>query len=193
MQAGERGFADYLVYSHMAAPGVLALKNESFMMAYRYMGPDFESATKTEIEHLSAMANNAMRRLGNGWMVHFESLRKPADAYPTNHFTEPVNMLIDLEREDQHKMEGAHFETMNFVFFTYLPPAIEKSTFYRKIVNFISDGDTSHAISSEDQTISYMENIVADIVDVLGQTTRMQRVSFIPEKNAGHFCQRLFH
>lgn len=179
---GEHGFADYLVYSHMAAPSVLALKNGSYLMAYRYTGPDYESATKEEIEHLSAMANNAMRRLGNGWMVHFESLRKPADAYPTNHFVEPTNMLIDLERESQHKAEGAHFETMNFVFFTYFPPAIEQSGMYRKIVNFVSDGETSNVISSEDQTIGYMRNIITDIVDILGQSTRMQIVGFVPMK-----------
>jgi hypothetical protein len=39
-------------------------------------------------------------------MAHFESIRRPADAYPTNHFTEPTNMLIDFERETQHKAEG---------------------------------------------------------------------------------------
>ena len=170
---GERGFSDYLAYSHMAAPGVAALKNGSFLMGYRYKGPDFESATKAEVEHLAAMTNNALRRLGNGWMVHFEMIRKPADAYPTNHFTEPTNLLIDLEREAQHKLEGAHFETMNFVFFTYLPPAIEKSGVYKKIVEFVSDGETGHALSSDDQTVDYMENIVTDVIDVLGQETHM--------------------
>jgi type IV secretory pathway VirB4 component len=39
----------------MAAPGVLALKNGSFLMGYRYTGPDFGSATIAEIEHLTAM------------------------------------------------------------------------------------------------------------------------------------------
>lgn len=184
---GERGFSDYLVYSHMAAPGVVALKNGSFLMGYRYKGPDFESATKVEIEHLAAMTNNALRRLGNGWMVHFEMIRKPADAYPTNHFTEPTNMLIDLEREAQHKMEGAHFETMNFVFFTYLPPAIEKSGVYRKVVDFVSDGETGHALSTDDQVVEHMENIVTDVIDVLGQETHMQRLTMIPEVLDGHY------
>lgn len=180
---GERGFSDYLAYSHMAAPGVAALKNGSFLMGYRYKGPDFESATKIEVEHLAAMTNNALRRLGNGWMTHFEMIRKPADAYPTNHFTEPTNLLIDLEREAQHKLEGAHFETMNFVFFTYLPPAIEKSGVYKKVVEFVSDGETGHALSSDDQIVDYMENIVTDVIDVLGQETHMQRLSLIPENN----------
>ena len=178
---GERGFSDYLAYSHMAAPGVVALKNGSFLMGYRYKGPDFESATKVEVEHLAAMTNNALRRLGNGWMVHFEMIRKPADAYPTNHFTEPTNLLIDLEREAQHKLEGAHFETMNFIFFTYLPPAIEKSGAYRKFIEFV--GETGNqGLSGDDQVVDYMESVVQDVIDVLGQETQMQRLSLIPEK-----------
>ena len=187
MPKGERGFADYLAYSHMAAPGVVALKNGSFLIGYRYKGPDFESATKVEIEHLAAMTNNALRRLGNGWMVHFEAIRKPADAYPTNHFMEPTNLLIDMERETQHRLEGAHFETMNFVFFTYLPPAIEKSSVYKKLINFISDGEASYSISSDEQVIDYMESVVANVIDVLGQNTTMQRLGFFPDKRDGSY------
>jgi type IV secretion system protein VirB4 len=183
---GERGFSDYLVYSHMAAPGVLALKNGSFVVGYLYEGPDMESASVEEIEHLHAMVNSATRRLGNGWMVHFESVRKPADAYPTNHFTEPVNRLIDLERSAQHKVEGAHFETMHFMFFTYLPPAIDKNGVYRKIADFLSEGHSGNA--DDDRTVEYMENTIADVLDVLGQGVKMKRLGFVPEQreNGGY-------
>ena len=72
---------------------------------------------------------------------------------------------------------------MNFVFFTYLPPAIEKSGVYKKVVEFVSDGETGHALSSDDQIVDYMENIVTDVIDVLGQETHMQRLTLIPENN----------
>jgi type IV secretion system protein VirB4 len=188
---GERGFSDYLVYSHMAAPGVAALKNGSYMAGWLYEGPDLESATVEEIEHLHAMTNNALRRLGNGWMIHFESVRKPADAYPANHFMEPVNRLIDLERSYQHKAEGAHFETLHFMFFTYLPPAIEKSGLYRKIVEFVSEG--RQEIADDDKTIEYMENVIADIMDILGQNVKMKRLGFIPERNESAGGNSLSH
>ena len=186
MPKGERGFSDYLVYSHMVSPGVLALKNGAFLVGYLYEGPDMESASVEEIEHLHAMTNSATRRLGNGWMVHFESVRKPADAYPADHFTEPVNQLIDMERAAQHKAEGAHFETMHFLFFTYLPPAIEKNGVYRKIADFLSEGHSANA--DDDRTIEYIENTVADVLDVLGQGVKMKRLGFIPEKseNSGY-------
>ena len=63
---GERGFSEYLAYSHMAAPGVVALKNGSFLMGYRYKGPDFESATKIEVEHLAAEPFDHPARVGLG-------------------------------------------------------------------------------------------------------------------------------
>ena len=63
---GERGFSEYLAYSHMAAPGVVALKNGSFLMGYRYKGPDFESATKIEVEHLAAMKLTAGKKAAIG-------------------------------------------------------------------------------------------------------------------------------
>jgi type IV secretion system protein VirB4 len=179
---GERGFADYLAYSHIIPPGVVAMKNGSYLIGYLCEGPDLESATMEEIEHLHAMTNSAMRRLGNGWMIHFESVRKPADGYPANHFTEPVNRLIDLERSAQHRAEGAHFETLHFLFFTYLPPALEKSGLYRKVVEFVSEG--RHSAADDDQIIEYMENTITDILDVLGQGIKMKRLGFLPEEGA---------
>lgn len=182
---GERGFADYLAYSHLAEPGVLALKNGAYMVGYQFAGPDFESATVAEIQHLTAMTNNALRRLGGGWMAHFESIRRPADAYPTNHFTEPTNVIVDLEREAAHKAEGAHFETQNFVFFTYLPPAIERSGLYKRILDFISDEGQAgrREMSSEEQTIAHLENTARDIADILGQNVRMRRLGVIAEND----------
>jgi type IV secretion system protein VirB4 len=165
----------------MAAPGILAMKNGSFLTGYLCEGPDLESATVAEIEHLHAMTNSALRRLGNGWMIHFESVRKPADGYPTNHFTEPVNRLIDIERSAQHRAEGAHFETLHFLFFTYLPPALEKSGLYRRVTDFVSEGH--QAITDDDKTIEYMENSVADILDILGQGLKMKRLGLLPVKD----------
>jgi type IV secretion system protein VirB4 len=167
----------------MTAPGVVTMKNGSFLIGYFYEGPDLESAAAEDIEHLHAMTNTAMRRLGNGWMVHFESVRKPADGYPTNHFTEPVNRIIDLERGAQHRAEGAHFETLHFMFFTYAPPVLEKNSLYKKIAEFVSEGHGNTA-ADDDRTVETMENAVADILDVLGQGVKMKRLGFVPEKDA---------
>ena len=62
-------------------------------------------------------------RLGRGWMLHAEMIRKSAEGYPAGFFSEPTNYLIDLERHYYHKQEAHHFETRIALFFTYLPPA----------------------------------------------------------------------
>jgi type IV secretion system protein VirB4 len=177
----KKGFADYLAYSYVVPPGgVIALKNGSYMIGYVYEGNDFESTTKEETEHISAMSNNALRRLGNGWMTHFEMVRMPDVGYPTNHFTEPTNIVIDMERALQHRTEGTHFETMNFIFFTYLPPAIEKNGLYRKVVDYISDGLNEHSAANEAQIVEYMETAIQNVMDVWGQNIRTSRLNFVP-------------
>jgi type IV secretory pathway VirB4 component len=149
------------------------------MMGFLYEGQDFDSTTKEEVEHISAMSNNAMRRLGNGWMTHFEMVRTPDSGYPTNHFTEPTNIVIDMERAAQHRAEGTHFETMNFVFFTYLPPAIEKSGIYRQFIDFLSDRSADMA-SNESQIVDYMESTIQNVMDIWGQNAKIARLNFIP-------------
>jgi type IV secretion system protein VirB4 len=177
----KKGFADYLAYSYIVPPGgVIALKNGSYMMGYLYEGKDFESTTKEEVEHISAMTNNAMRRLGNGWMTHFEMVRMPDSGYPIHHFTEPTNLIIDAERAFQHQTEGTHFETMNFIFFTYLPPAIEKNGLYRKVIDFVSDGIGEQSLNNENQIVDYMEMAIQNVMDVWGQNAKISRLNFIP-------------
>lgn len=178
---GKRGFADYLAYSHMAAPGVVELKNGSYLLGYRYIGPDFESSTREEIEHISAMSNSALRRLGNGWMIHFEAIRRISDNYPDNKFTEPTNILIDQEREIQHKAEGTHFETAYYIFFTYLPPAVSKNGVYRRIINFFSDGEAEKSLTDEKMILDSMQTNVTNVLDIFGQEIRMRRLGFVPD------------
>jgi type IV secretion system protein VirB4 len=148
-------------------------------LGFLYEGQDFESTTKEEIEHISAMSNNAVRRLGNGWMAHFEMARMPDSGYPANHFTEPTNIVIDMERAAQHQGEGTHFETMNFMFFTYLPPAIEKSGIYRKVIDFVS-GESGYSVTNEDRIVDYMETAIQDVMDIWGQNARVSRLDFCP-------------
>ncbi|MDR0580531.1 MAG: hypothetical protein LBG04_00215 [Holosporaceae bacterium] len=176
----QKGFADYLAYSYIVPLGAaIALKNGSYMIGFLYQGKDFESTTKEEIEHISALSNNAIRRLGNGWMTHFEMVRMPDSGYPKNHFTEPTNIVIDRERKLQHQTEGTHFETMNFIFFTYLPPAIEKNGLYRTLSDFVSD-ESGRGINNETQILDYMETTIQNVMDIWGQNARISRLRFVP-------------
>jgi type IV secretion system protein VirB4 len=113
------------------------MKNGAFLAGFWYTGPDLESATKEEVESLSAYISHALMRLGRGWMLHVEMVRKPAEGYPAGFFKEPTHQLIDLERHYFHRSEGKHFETRIALFFTYLPPLLEQSGRAKKAAGFL--------------------------------------------------------
>ncbi|MDR3353842.1 MAG: hypothetical protein LBO21_02240 [Synergistaceae bacterium] len=123
----EPGFADLLLYQTLINERVIEMKNGAYLAGFWYEGPDLESATKEEAEALSAYISKALMRLGRGWMLHAEMVRKPAEGYPAGRFTEPTNLLIDLERHYFHQQEGRHYEAKIALFFSYLPPILEQS------------------------------------------------------------------
>ena len=133
----ELGFSDLLLYRTLVTESVIEMKNGAFMAGFWYKGPDLESATREEVEALSAYISRTLMRLGRGWMLHAEMIRKPAEGYPNGAFSEPTNYLIDLERHYFHKQEGRHFETRIALFFTYLPPVFEQSGKVKKTANFL--------------------------------------------------------
>jgi type IV secretion system protein VirB4 len=133
----EFGFSELLLYQTLISEDVVEMKNGAFLAGFWYTGPDLESATKEEVESLSAYINKAFMRLGRGWMLHVEMVRKPAEGYPAGFFKEPTNQLIDLERHYFHSSEGKHFETRIALFFTYLPPLLEQSGKAKKAAGFL--------------------------------------------------------
>ena len=146
----ELGFSDLLLYRTLVTENVIEMKNGSFLAGFWYGGPDMESATKEETEALSAYISRALMRLDNGWMLHAEMTRKPSEGYPNGFFSEPTNILIDAERKYFHGEEGRHFETKTALFFTYLPPALERSGIMKKMTKFLlGEGEEDYSDSSD--------------------------------------------
>ena len=163
----EMGLSELLLYQTMVEEDVMELKNGSLLAGFWYTGPDLESATKEEIEALSAYINRAFARLGKGWMLHFEMIRKPAEGYPNGYFSEPTNMLIDLERYAQHQQEGRHFETKIALFLTYLPPIFEQSGKARRIINFMLGEGQEKYTETLQTNLKYFQDRIWEIENVL--------------------------
>ena len=77
-----RGTPDLLNYAAQVAPGVVLLKDGGFLAGWQYQGDDRESATAHELAVLSAQVNTVLARLGTGWMLHVEAVRREATDYP---------------------------------------------------------------------------------------------------------------
>src|SRR3546814_18100082 len=101
--------ADFLPWAALVAPGVVLNKDGSFQRTARFRGPDLESATPAELVATTARLNNALRRLGSGWAIWVEEVRRPALDYPVCAFPAPASAPVDLERAEHFAEEGAHF------------------------------------------------------------------------------------
>ena len=114
--------ADFLPWVALVGRGVVLNKDGSFQRTARFRGPDLDSATPAELVAVTSRLNNALRRLGSGWAVFVEAQRVPAQAYPQSSFPDPVSALIDMERREQFREEGAHFESSYYLTLLWMPP-----------------------------------------------------------------------
>ena len=115
--------ADFLPWAALVAPGVVLNKDGSFQRTARFRGPDLDSATPAELVATTARLNSALRRLGSGWSIFVEAVRRPALDYPVCAFPDPASALVERERAAQFAEEGAHFESRYFLTFLWMPPA----------------------------------------------------------------------
>ena len=117
--------ADFLPWACLVAEGVVLNKDGSFQRTARFRGPDLDSATPAELVAVTSRLNNTLRRLGSGWAVFVEAQRVPAVTYPVSEFPDPVSELVDVERREQFREEGAHFESFYYLTLLWMPPAEE--------------------------------------------------------------------
>ncbi|MEO1922536.1 MAG: conjugal transfer protein TrbE [Sphingomonadaceae bacterium] len=115
--------ADFLPWAALVAPGVVLNKDGSFQRTARFRGPDLDSATPSELVATTARLNSALRRLGSGWSIFVEAVRRPALDYPACAFPDPASALVERERAAQFAEEGAHFESSYYLTLLWMPPA----------------------------------------------------------------------
>jgi type IV secretion system protein VirB4 len=176
------GFSDLLLFQTLVSESVMEMKNGSLLAGYWYEGPDLESATKEEVEALSAYISRALMRLGRGWMLHVEMIRKPAEGYPSGSFMEPTNMLIDLERHYFYREEGKHFETKIALFFTYLPPLIEQSGRVKKLLAFMLGENEDDYRDDGEKNLEHFEDKLSELEASLtaSRQIRLKRMGCSP-------------
>lgn len=114
---------DHLPWAILVGPGVVLNKDGAFQRTLEYRGPDLASAASSNLVAARGQLNNALRRLGSRWCLHFEARRSPSRSYPAATYPDPVSHLIDEERRSAFEQSAAHHESRYFLTFTYLPPA----------------------------------------------------------------------
>jgi type IV secretion system protein VirB4 len=116
-----RSVMDAVPWDLLVAEGVLRNTDGALTAAFRYRGPDPASATAAALHELMRVLSEAIAPLGTGWLLHFDSLRLPAPAYPaTAPEAESFAVTFDEERRRQFA-DGSHFVTEQFLTLTQLP------------------------------------------------------------------------
>ena len=174
------GFAELLRYSHMVAPEVMGLKDGGLLAGFWITGPDLESSTVQELEHLSDMMARVINQLDVRWCIHFEFFRRESHSYPNGSFHETTTKLIDLERYAQFQQEAGHFESVQAMFVTYVPPIFEKSAFAQKTKKLVLGEDESYEHVVEKQ-LERFEEVLRGMKDSLSLIVKVRRMAFHPD------------
>jgi type IV secretion system protein VirB4 len=178
--AAQKGFGTYLQYHSMIEPGIMLLKNGSYLTGFLYQGPDLESSTGYEAEWLSASFNNAVKRLDEGWMIHQTVVRALSSEYPAGNFNEPTNALIDLERYKEFINEGTHYETFAYIFLTYMPPAHEQGGARKAVWDFVLGRTYDDEMTFVDRDIRHINEVVMNFETSFSQTMKFRRLRYSP-------------
>ena len=145
--------ADFLPWVALVGPGVVLNKDGSFQRTARFRGPDLDSATPAELVAVTSRLNNALRRLGSGWAVFVEAQRTAAQAYPQSRFPDPVSALVDRERREQFREEGAHFESGYYLTLLWMPPPEEAA----RAEGWLYEGKASTGIDPKELVKSFAD------------------------------------
>jgi len=145
--------ADFLPWAALVAPGVVLNKDGSFQRTARFRGPDLDSATPAELVGVTARLNSALRRLGSGWAIFVEAMRRPAQDYPECAFPDPASALVEQERAAQFAQEGAHFESRYFFTLVWMPPAEDAA----RAETWLYEGRQAKGVDAREQLAGFID------------------------------------
>lgn len=111
----QASLADYLPWAFMVAPGIVEHKDGALQKTFGFRGHDLDSATQRDLMATSALFNNAIRRLGDGWTLFVEAQRNPINDYPPSSWPNRAAQSIDEERKRAFGRAGYYFKNDYFL------------------------------------------------------------------------------
>lgn len=171
------GTADLLNYAAVVSDGVIVGKNGSFMASWLYHGEDNASSTDAQRELISFRINQAFSKMGSGWMIHVDAVRRPAPNYSekgASHFPDPLSKAIDEERRQLFESLGTLYEGFFIITLTWFPPLLAQ----RKFVELMFDDDSEkHTKTSQTQhLIELFETEQNNFESRLSSTLSLERL-----------------
>jgi type IV secretion system protein VirB4 len=164
------GVGDLLNYAAVVDDGIIVCKNGSLMAIWMYEGDDNASATDDERNALSLRINQAINRLGNGWMMHVDAVRRHAPDYPQrelSQFPDPVSYAIDEERRRLFERLGAMYEGYFVLTLTWFPPVMAQ----QKIAEIIFEDEAKVELTAKEKTEKLIQQFKREIEGIENKLT----------------------
>ncbi len=167
-----KSYSDLINAAAMIDDGVLLNKDGSLTAAWYFQGEDLGSASPTELAMQAERVNQILSRFGNGWAVHVDAVRMPAVDYPDNKFPDRTTREIDLERKTAWEKEGAHYETVQAIALTYMPPLNVEANFRESLITR-DDAEGKVKESRADRILRGFEQSINDFEGFMSSTVKM--------------------
>ena len=173
----EPAVCDLLNYAAGVGNGIVIGKNSALIAAWEYVGDDHASVTDIERDMASVRFNQAVSRLGNGWMLHVDAVRRSVEVYSgraQSHFPDPITAAIDQERRKYFEQGGALYESRFVLCVSYLPPAGA----VKKLSEIIYDDDApkGDAVAAARKTLELFEREIAGLENRLSASFKLRRL-----------------
>lgn len=176
------GFGDILNYAAEIDNGIIVCKDGSLIAAYEYTTPDTASSSDEEQEQLSVFFNNAIKDLGEEWIIYTDLVRTSTDSYSNakdSHFKDPVSYLIDQER--RHYFSGDKFnkvyESKNILTIVWIPPMLSVQKIQNLMIVDTSVQEKKSNSKSTNDLIRKFKNQIVQIEQKLSIAVKLKRLS----------------
>lgn len=169
------GLNDLLNYASVVDDGIVIGKDGSLLAAWAYTGEDNASSTDALRESVSAGLNQAFVRLGSGWMMHIDAVRRPAPGYPAaerSHFADPVTAAIDAERRALFESLGNMYEGQFILTVTYMPP----SKVQQRLTDMMFDDDHAEQGTETERLLGSFKRELQSIESRLSGVVKLKRL-----------------
>lgn len=169
-------FSDLLIYGSVIEPGIVLNKNGSLMSSYIYKGDDNASATERQRENVALKINQALYRLGSGWSIHVDAVRRPANKYSErseSNFTDRICSGIDEERRRLFNGLGEMYEGYFILTITYLPPVLAQQKFVEMMFD---DEDRTNKDGMGELVIEAFKRECRNIISNLSSVVQIEQL-----------------
>lgn len=171
------GLPELLQYAVEPQDGVVTLKYGAFLVGWIFRGDDNSSATEHQREVVSAIINRELSKLGSGWMLHVDAIRRNAPEYPPENlsaFPDEITAAIDQERRNTFQKLGTMYEGAFVLMITYQPPLLAESKFVDMM--FDDDAPTLDAQSHSDKQTNTFLHQIKNLEENLSGVLKMERL-----------------